>query len=549
MNTRSYLDGLSESFRRNWELPALSDYKGQSNTYAEVATKIARLHLIYKEFGLKKGDKVSIVGRNEAQWAISFLSILTYGAVAVPIAHEYKPENIHNVVNHSESRLLLSGALVWNDLDIKEMPSLEGVVLISDFSLLSTNNPLFEDRIKSIDSLFVQTYGESFNKEDINYHHDMYNELAIINYTSGTTGSSKGVMIPYRALWSNTDYIREKMPYVKPGEKIVSMLPLSHMYGLTCDLLFEILHGCHIYFLNRTPTPQLLLQAFSEIRPILICTVPLVLEKMYKKQISPILKKPMVRVILKLPLLRKQLYKAINRKLTAAFGNHFEEVALAGAPVNPEVELFLNRIGFRYTVGYGMTECAPLISFEQWDRNHLYACGKPVERMEVRIDSPDPQNIPGEIITRGDNVMLGYYKNEEATNAVLKDGWLYTGDLGLLDKNNFLHIKGRIKNVIIGPSGQNIYPEDIEGLLNNMDYVSESLVLERKGKIVALIYPDYEQVRDEKMNEQEIREALELNRKIVNGQLPSYSQVGEIEIRTEEFEKTPKKSIKRFAYK
>ena len=549
MAKQSFLYDIEQSFKNNWDLPALTDYKGETYYYKDVAEKIARLHIMFEECGLKKGDKISIIGRNLSHWGITFLAIVSYGAVAVPILHEFKPDNVHHIVNHSESRILFAGDVVWESLSEDMMPKLEIIFIINNFSIVAARNKNIFKTHECLDEFFNKRYPNGFTLKDINYHKDEPEQLAIINYTSGTTGFSKGVMLPYRSLWSNMEAAREMFGELKPGDSIVSMLPMAHMYGMSFEFLYEIQSGCHINFLTRMPTPKIIMEAFANIKPKLIITVPLILEKIYKKQLQPILKKPFVRMMMKLPIIDQRIRKKINAKLSTAFGGNFYAVVISGAAINPEVERFLRKIGFRYTVGYGMTECGPLITFENWKDIRLYSCGKTVPRMEVKIDSPDPQNVVGEILTRGKNVMLGYYKNPEATKAAFtEDGWLHTGDLAVMDKDGYVYIKGRSKNMILGPSGQNIYPEEIEAQINNLKYITESLVVEQDKKLIALVYPDYEQTDNDGLDTEGIEQAMDENRQLINSILPQYSQISAVKIFPEEFEKTPKKSIKRFMY-
>ncbi|MDR1056596.1 MAG: AMP-binding protein [Prevotellaceae bacterium] len=549
MTKQSFLYDLEQSLKNNWDLPALTDYKGKTYYYKDVAEKIARLHILFEACGLRKGDKVSIVARNLSNWGITFLATVSYGAVAVPILHEFKADNVHHIVNHSESKILFAGDITWENLNEEMMPKLDVIVILNDFSIVKAKDKNVQKAHQFIDKKFSKCYPENFGKEHIEYHKDKPEELAVINYTSGTTGFSKGVMLPFRSLWANIEFARKALKELQPGDTIVSMLPMAHMYGLSFEFLYELQQGCHIYFLTRMPTPKVILEAFAEIKPRLVISVPLIIEKIYKKQLQPILNKPFIKLMMRLPIIDQRICKKINAKLTEAFGGKFFEIIIGGAAFNPEVETFLKKIGFRYTMGYGMTECAPIITYDDWKTNRLFSCGKAVPRMEVKIDSPDPENVVGEILTRGMNTMLGYYKNSEATEAILdKDGWLHTGDLAIMDKDGYIYIKGRSKNLILGPSGQNIYPEEIEARINNMKYVTESLIIESEGKLIALIYPDYEQTDNDKLDTEGIEKAMEENRKQINELLPQYSQIAQVKIYPEEFEKTPKKSIKRFMY-
>ena len=549
MTEQSFLYQVEQSLKTNWDFPALSDYNGETLYYKDVAKKIARLHIMFRECGLKKGDKVSIIGRNLSNWGVVFMATVSYGAIAVPILHEFKPDNVHHIVKHSESRILFVGDYAWESLNEDTMPNLEVIIMINNFKIVKSKDKNIGNIYQNLDELFNKSYPSGFTKTDINYHKDSPDELAIINYTSGTTGFSKGVMVPFRSLWSNVDFAREVICELKPGDSVVSMLPMAHMYGLAFEFIYEFISGCHIHFLTRMPTPKIILEAFAQIKPRLVVAVPLIIEKIYKKQLQPILDKPFIKMMMKLPIIDKRICKKINDKLTAVFGGNFSQIIIGGAAFNPEVEVFFKKIGFKYTVGYGMTECGPIITYDDWKTIRLYSCGKAAPRMEVKIDSPDPENVVGEILTRGANVMLGYYKNPEATEAVLTaDGWLHTGDLGIMDSDGYVYIKGRSKSMILGASGQNIYPEEIEARLNNFDYVTESLVVEQEGKLVALVYPDFERTDKEGLDAGGIEKVMEENRKLINTMLPQYSQISQVKVFPEEFEKTPKKNIKRFMY-
>jgi long-chain acyl-CoA synthetase len=548
INTESFLTNIANSLTNHWDSPALTDFDGETVTYGQIARRIAQLHIIFEVFDIKKGEKISIVGRNASNWGISFLATVTYGAVAVPILHEFTPENIHHIVNHSESKMLFAGKYILDSLDLSQMPDLETIILIDNFTVVKSDKVKIEKTKKMFDELEQSRYPEGFSPQNIKYHKDEREELAVINYTSGTTGFSKGVMLPYRSLLSNILFAEKVLAELKYGDNIVSMLPLAHMYGLAFEFLFEFITGCHIYFLSRLPTPKIILDAFASIKPRIIITVPLVVEKIFKKQLLPAINKPFVKTALRLPLIDGRILKRINQRLTDFFGGNFIEVIIGGAAFSPVTEKFLKRIGFKYTVGYGMTECGPIITYEDWTNVPLFSCGKAAPRMEIKIDSPDPENVPGEILTRGDNVMLGYYKNPESTKETLVDGWLHTGDLGIIDKNGYLYIKGRSKNMLLGANGQNIYPEEIENMLNNTKYVSESIAIGSHGKIVALVYPDHDVVSFENLSEDDLNEKLDKTRLEINTRLPSYSQISRIKIHTEEFEKTPKKSIKRYLY-
>ncbi len=544
---KSFNAYIENSIRENWELTALSDFKGVSYSYKDIARKIEKMHILMEAAGVKKGDKIAICGRNSSHWAVAFFATLTYGAVVVPILHEFKPDNIHHIVNHSESKLLFVGDVVYENIDKSKMPHLTGIILVNDFSVLhSTSSKLINAR-EHLNQYFGDKYPERFRKEDVSYHKDQPEELALINYTSGSTGFSKGVMLPYRSLWTNLKFCYDNMTYLHAGDQVVSMLPMAHMYGLMVELCNCFAKGCHIHFLTRMPSPKIIMDAFAEIKPRVIITVPLIIEKVIRGKVFPMLEKPLMQLMMKIPFVNTQLQQQIKNRLEEAFGGNMEEIIIGGAALNHEIELFLRKIGFPYTIGYGMTECAPLISYSPWQKARLGSCGKVIDRTEARIDSADPEHIVGELHVRGDSVMLGYYKNQEATDAVMKDGWLNTGDLALLDKDNYIYLKGRSKSMILGPSGQNIYPEEIEARINNLPYVNESIVIEQEGKLVALIYPDFENAEKQGLSKR-INEIMEENRIAVNKELPAYSQIVKIKLYYEEFEKTPKRSIKRYLY-
>lgn len=546
---KSFIAFVEKSIKENWDLDALTDYKGATLQYKDVARKIEKLHILLAESGIKPGDKVAVCGRNSSHWGVAFLAILTCGAVAVPILHEFKADNIHNIVNHSEARLLFVGDMVWEALNKAEMPLLEGIILMTDFTLLVCRSKQLEYAREHLNELFGKKFPRNFRREHVAYRRDEPEELAVINYTSGTTSFSKGVMLPYRSLWSNTQFAFEVLP-LKPGDRVVSMLPMAHMYGLAFEFLYEFASGCHVFFLTRMPSPKIIFQAFSEVKPHIVIAVPLIIEKIIKKNVLPKLETLKMKMLLKVPIINDKIKAAVREQMIKGFGGNFYEVIVGGAAFNQEVEKLLKSIDFPYTVGYGMTECGPIICYEDWKRFRMGSCGKAAPRMEVRIDSPDPQHIVGEILTRGDNVMLGYYKNEEATKQIFDaDGWLHTGDLGIMDEEGNVTIKGRSKNLLLGPSGQNIYPEEIEEKLNNLPYVAESIVIQQNdNKLAALIYPDFDEAYAQGMNNKDIEVAMEENRVTLNSELPAYSQISRIKIYPEEFEKTPKKSIKRFLY-
>ena len=548
---KSFIELVEQSIKKNWDLDALTDYKGVTLQYKDVARKIEKIHIILEESGVKPGDKIAVCGRNMSHWGVTFLSVVTYGAIIVPILHEFKADQVHNIVNHSESKLLFVGDVVWESLDESAMPNLEGIILMNDFSLLISRSEKLTYAREHLNELFGRKFPKNFRKEHIDYYKESAEELLVLNYTSGTTSFSKGVMLPSRALWSNVEFGKEKLGKIlRPGDSVVSMLPMAHMYGLAFEFLYEFCSGCHVYFLTRMPSPKIILQAFAEVKPKIVIAVPLIIEKIIKKNVLPKLETPTMKFLLKVPLVSDKIKATVREQVMNAFGGNFYEVIVGGAAFNQEVEAFLRSINFPYTVGYGMTECAPIISYEDWDKFKAGSCGKAAPRMEVQILSRDPQNIPGEIVTRGDNVMLGYYKNQEATDEVIDaDGWLHTGDLGIIDEEGNITIKGRSKNMLLGPSGQNIYPEEIEDKLNNMPYVAESIIIQAlDGKLAALIYPDFDDAFAHGLNDKGVEEAMEANRVALNAELPAYEQIARVKIYHEEFEKTPKKSIKRFLY-
>ena len=548
-NEKSFIALIEKSIKKNWDANSLTDYKGVTYQYKDVARKIEKLHIIFEESGVKPGDKIAICGRNMSHWGVTFLATVTYGAVIVPILHEFKPDQVHNIVNHSEAKLLFVGDVVWEGLDESAMPNLEGVILVNDFSLLVSRTEKLTYAREHLNELFGKKFPKNFRKEHINYYKDSPDELLVLNYTSGTTSFSKGVMIPARALWSNMMFAFSALT-MKSGDRLVSMLPMAHMYGLAFEFLYQFCAGVQVFFLTRMPSPKIILQAFAEVKPSLVIAVPLIIEKIIKKNVLPKLETPTMKFLMHVPLVSDKIREKVREQLMSAFGGEFYEIVVGGAAFNQEIEAFMRSIDFPYTVGYGMTECAPLICYEDWKKFKAGSCGKAVANMEVKVLSPDPANIPGEIICRGDNVMLGYYKNEEATKEVLDaNGWMHTGDLGVIDENGYVTIRGRSKNMLLGPSGQNIYPEEIEDKLNNMPYVNESIVIQAlDGKLAALIYPDFELAFANGMSEKQVEEQMEANRVAVNAQIAAYEQIARVKIYHEEFEKTPKKSIKRFLY-
>ena len=545
---QSFIAFLEDSIKKNWDLDALTDYKGATLQYKDVARKIEKLHIIFELSGIKQGDKIAVCGRNSSHWGVTFLAAVTYGAVIVPILHEFKSDNIHNIVNHSEARLLMVGDMVWENLNENAMPLLEGVILMNDYTLLVSRSSKLDYARDHLNELFGKKYPRNFRREHVSYRRDTPEELAVINYTSGTTSYSKGVMIPYRALWSNTQFAFDVLK-MNPGDKLVSMLPMAHMYGLAFEFLYEFCVGCHIYFLTRTPSPKIIFQAFSEVKPNLVVAVPLIIEKIIKKNVLPKLETPAMKILLKVPIINDKIKATVREQMINAFGGNFYEIIVGGAAFNQEIEQFLKSIDFPYTVGYGMTECAPIICYEDWKYFKPGSCGKAAPRMEVKILSPDPENIVGEIVCKGPNVMLGYYKNPEATHAVIdKDGWFHTGDLATMSADGHFFIKGRSKNMLLGANGQNIYPEEIEDRLNSMALVSESIIVQRNNKLVALIHPDYDEASSMGFTAEDLEHIMDQNRVELNSQMPSFAKISGIQIHENEFEKTAKKSIKRYLY-
>ena len=549
MRTPSFNKQIEQSIKDNWDLDALSDYKGETFQYKDIARIIEKLHIIFEHSNVKPGDRIALCGRNSAHWGAVFFATLTYGAVAVPILHEFKADQIHNIVNHSESKLLFVGDLVWKNLNAEEMPHLEGIINIADYSLLEGRTQDVIYAREHLNLLFGERYPMNFRKHHVTYHEGAPDELAVINYTSGTTSNSKGVMIPYRALWSNLEFAKEALgPHISKGDNIISMLPMAHMYGMAFEFIFEFCAGCHIYFLTKNPSPNILFAAFADLKPRIIIAVPLIIEKIIRKAVLPKIQGTTVKMLLKVPVIRQKIKDKICEQLRSAFGDNFYEIIIGGAAFNREIEMLLHDIGFNYTVGYGTTECAPILSYADWKEFVPGSCGKSAPRMELKINSKDPQHTVGEILARGENVMLGYYKNEEATKETLRDGWYHTGDLGVIDENGNLFIKGRSKNMLLGANGQNIYPEEIEDLLNNMTLVNESIVIQKGEKLYGLVYPDFEEAHNLGLQDENLADVMEQNRTELNTQLPAYAQLSGIKIFSEEFEKTPKKSIKRFLY-
>ena len=542
---------IQKSIIDNWDRDALTDYKGQTLQFHDVARKIEKIHILFENSGIQKGDKIALCGRNSSQWAVAFLATLTYGAIAVPILHEFNAEQIHNIVNHSEARLLFVGDHVATIIDPMAMPTLEGIINNPDYSLMVSRTDKLTYAREHLNELYGKKYPKYFRKQHINYYIEQNSdELAVINYTSGTTGFSKGVMIPYRALWSNYDFACDVLgKTIKAGDKVISMLPMAHMYGMAFEFIFEFLHGCHVYYLNRVPSPAIIAQALAEIKPVIVIAVPLIIEKIIRKKVFPKIQNNRMRLLLQMPVISKKVREMICQEVIKAFGGRLYEVIIGGAALNQEVERFLKRIEFPYTVGYGATECAPIICYSDWHTFAQGSCGRAALHQQVEIDSPDPRRIPGEILTKGPNVMLGYYKNPEATEQTIdRNGWYHTGDLGTIDVNGNVFINGRSKNMLLGPNGQNIYPEEIEDKLNSMTMVVESIVVQRDNKLVALVYPDLDEAKNLNFSADDIRGIMEQNRNGLNEMLPAYEKISEIEIRDQEFEKTPKRSIKRYLY-
>lgn len=542
---------IQQSIIDHWDMDALTDYKGATLQYHDVARKIEKLHIMFENSGVVKGDKIALCGRNSANWAVAFLATLTYGAIAVPILHEFMPEQIHNIVNHSDAKLLFVGDVVATQVDATKMPGLEGIIYIPDYSLVVSRTDKLTYAREHLNEMFGIKYPKYFRKNHVNYYIDQDpNELAMINYTSGTTGFSKGVMVPYRALWGNADFAENVLgKKIKAGDSVISILPMAHMYSMSFEFIFEFIKGCHIFYLTRIPSPAIIAEAFGRIKPSVIIAVPLVIEKIIRKKVFPKIQNNRMRMLLHMPVISKKVKEKICEQVTNAFGGNFYEVIIGGAAFNQEVERFLHGVGFKYTVGYGATECAPIICYEDYKNFVPGSCGKAALHMMVRIDSPDPENVPGEILAKGPNVMLGYYKNEEATKQTIdENGWYHSGDLGTMDGDGNVFIKGRSKNMLLGASGQNIYPEEIEDKLNSLALVAESVVIQKGDKLVALVYPDFDEAQSLNLGRSELEEIMEQNRQELNTMVPAYSKVSEIRIHDEEFEKTPKKSIKRFLY-
>lgn len=548
MIKEKFITDIENSIKKNWNKPALSNFQGEDYNYQKVADRIIYLHYIFKKAGIKKGDKITLIGINSINWAIVYLSTVSYGAVIVPILPDFKADDIHHIVNHSDASLLFCAGNIYDSLEESKMTNLKGIFVLENLQLMHHKKSQLSQAVKSAESDYLQSYNNYLTPENFKIEDVKNEDLATIVYTSGTTGFSKGVMLLHNSLSANVRFAQNHMP-LKAGDKIVSFMPLAHLYGCSFEFLFPLSLGCHITFLSKTPSPKVIVKAFSEIRPQLILSVPLIIEKIYKKQISPAISKGAVKYLLKTPVISRTIHKKIYNKLFDVFGANFHEIVIGGAAFNPQVETFLKTIGFPFTNGYGMTECGPLISYASWKTTKPFSVGKVVDTLEIKVDSPNPAKEPGEVMVRGENVMVGYYKNPAATNdAIDEEGWLHTGDLGLIDEDGFIFLKGRSKFMILGPSGQNIFPEELEAKLNSLKYVSESIVTERDNKLVALIYPDYEAVDEESLDNETLEKKIEEGRVYINSTLPGFANINKFELYPEEFEKTPTKKIKRFLY-
>lgn len=542
---------IEKSIVENWNLDALTDYKGKTLQYHDVARKIEKLHILYENCGIQKGDKIALCGRNSSSWAVAFLATLTYGAIAVPILHEFTADQIHNIVNHSDAKLLFVGDIVATVVDATKMPGLEGIIYIPDYSLVVSRTEKLTYAREHLNEMFGIKYPKYFRAQHVHYYHEESPEqLALINYTSGTTGFSKGVMIPYRAILNNYAFACHVLgDKINAGDNIISILPMAHMYGMAFEFIFEFIKGCHIFYLTRVPSPAIIAQAFTDVKPKIIIAVPLIIEKIIRKKVFPKVQNNRIRLLMNMPVISKKVKERICEQVYQAFGGNAYEIIIGGAALNQEVEAFLRRINFPYTVGYGATECAPIICYRDWHTFAQGSCGQAAYGQEVKIDSVDPHNVPGEILTKGPNVMLGYYKNEEATEHTIdREGWYHTGDLGLIDEDGNVFIKGRSKNMLLGSNGQNIYPEEIEDKLNSLSFVNESIVIQQDNKLIALVHPDYDEAKAMNFTDSDLTEIMEQNRIQLNEIMPVYSKIAEIRIHEEEFEKTPKKSIKRYLY-
>ena len=548
MEYQSLNKRFEKSFRENWERAALSNYQGITLTYADVAKRVAQIHICFRECGLQKGDKVALCSRNQANWGVAFLSAMTYGAVPVPILHEFKPENVQYLVNHCDARVLFIDEANWDGINESEIPDVQVVLQMSNFNFILARDEKYVKVRENLSALFRETYPDGFGPDCLDYYQDSPDELALINYTSGTSGFSKGVMLPYRSLVCNVRFAGEcAEPQMTNESKMVSMLPSAHMYGMMYEFIFEMTIGAHVFFLTRSPSPKVIMKAFSEIHPDVIIAVPLIIEKVYKSQIKPAADRN--KTWLRLPIIDQIVLSKIREGMVQAFGGNFEEIILGGAAFNPEVEAFLRRVKFPFTVGYGMTECGPIITYAHWNRTKLNSCGYAIPGCSIRIDSPNPMKIPGEVQVKGENVFLGYYKNRHATDAAFtNDNWFKTGDMGVIDSDGYLYLRGRSKCMILGPSGQNIYPEELEAIINNLNYVVDSLVIEDNGGLTALVYPDYRQGQKDGLEDEEVRQRINDCLPEVNKVIPGYARIRKIEFLPEDFERTPKRSIKRYLY-
>ena len=551
MIKENFIQYLEDSIRKNWDLPALTDYKGGTFYYKDVARKIKRIHLMFEQCNVKKGDKVALIGKNSANWAMTYLSVVSYGAVVVPVLSDFHPNDMHHIVNHSDSVILFVDETIWENLDESSMPELRAIISLSDYSvLIEGNKEKVKKNFSKLNDIYINKFGqEGVSQDQFELEKVSNGNTGVLNYTSGTTGFSKGVVLPLNSLAANIRYALHNMP-LNSGDNIVSFLPLAHTYGCAFEFLWPLVVGCHIHFLTRTPSPKIIINAFQEIKPAIVIAVPLIIEKIYKKQILPTISKKTIKALLNIPFVNRGIHQKINKKLTDAFGGNFKEVVIGGAPLNKDVEQFLTKIKFPFSTGYGMTECGPLISYANWDKRKKGASGKLVDMLEIKIDSNDPYNEVGEILVRGENLMKGYYKNKQDTEKALdEESWLHTGDLGIIDKDKYIYIKGRSKSLILGPSGENIYPEEIESKLNNLYYVQESLVLQNGNKLIALVYPDYEKADQEGIHDEgELQKIIEENKDEINLELPKFKQLAGVKLHPTEFEKTPKKSIRRYLY-
>jgi len=547
MIKESLIGYIEQSIRQNWEIEALSNYREQGLTYKQIGEKILIFHTFFKNIGIKEGEKIALVGRNSANWCTVYLTTVTCGAVIVPILPDFKPEDLINLINHSDATLLFIDDKIYETIDVGKIPQVKAIISLDNFNMICETDAGIKEKYLSIEQKYLEIYPD-LKPEEVKFPGITNDKLAVISYTGGTTGFSKGVMLTHNSLTANVRFAQNHMP-LKPGDPVVSFLPLAHTYGCAFEFLFPFTYGCHITILSKTPSPQIIVQAFKEIKPRLIISVPLVIEKVFKSQLLPVISKPYMKLLLAIPGINKILHKKIRGKLSESFGGRFHEIVIGGAPFNPEAERFFRKIGLNFTVGYGMTECGPLISYTSWDTTKLGGSGKPVDTLDVTIDSSDPLKEVGEILVRGENVMLGYYKNEKATREIIdENGWMHTGDLGLMDKDGNIFIKGRSKSMLLGPSGKNIFPDEIEAVINNMNYITESVVIMEDNKLIGLVYPDYESIKKDNISDEQLQIILEQTRKAVNEKIPEFMAVHKFRLHPEEFEKTPKRSIKRFLY-